>query len=85
MQDRGLEFADLLAIWSLLLGYQNLKENEEQSAHNDVQKANDAQAAYMLSELGRRFDEQNKMLRDIYEAVKNEGNQGSGGVHRRRG
>lgn len=76
-----LEFADVLAIWSLLLGYQNLKENEEQSAHNDVQKANDAQAAYMLSELGRKFDEQNEMLRDIYEAVKNEGNQGSGGVH----
>lgn len=65
-----LEFADLLAIWSLLLGYQNLKENEEQSAHNDVQKANDAQAAYMLEELGRKFDEQNAMMKEILECVK---------------
>lgn len=65
-----LEFADVLAIWSLLLGYQNLKENEEQSAHNDVQKANDSQAAYMLSELGRKFDEQNETLKEILECVR---------------
>lgn len=65
-----IEFADVLAIWSLLLGYQNLKENEEQSAHNDVQKANDAQAAYMLEELGRKFDEQNEMLKEILECVR---------------
>lgn len=65
-----LEFADVLAIWSLLLGYQNLKENEEQSAHNDVQKANDSQADYMLSELGRKFDEQNETLKEILECVR---------------
>lgn len=72
MNDSGLEFADVLAVLSLLLGYENLRENREQSEHNDVQRANDAQAAYMLSELGRKFDEQNKMLTRIYEAVKNE-------------
>lgn len=66
----GIEFADLLAVWSLLLGYENLAENREQSAHNDVSAANDRQAAYLLEELGRKFDEQNAMLKEILEAVK---------------
>ena len=65
-----LEFADMLAVWSLVLGYENLAENREQSEHNDVQKANDSQAAYMLEELGRKFDEQNEMLKEILECVR---------------
>lgn len=70
----GVEAADLLALWSLALGYENLYENREQSRQNDVQSANDRQAAYMLAELGRKFDEQNAMLREILEAVRNEAN-----------
>lgn len=73
MDDR-LGFGEMLAVWSILLGYQNLEENREQSAHNDVSAANDKQAAYMLAEISRKFDEQNEMLREILEAVKNEGN-----------
>ena len=72
-----IEFADLLAIFSLYLGARNLTENEQQSDQQiknlrqiDVGDANDKQAAYLLEELGRKFDEQNKMLKEILEAVK---------------
>lgn len=70
---RGLEFADILAVWSLALGYQNLRENEEQSAHNDVSKANDRQAAYMLEAIGARLDAQDDKLDEILRTVKHEG------------
>lgn len=53
---------DVLAIAPILLGLQNLQENREQSAHNDVQAANDKQAKYLLEEITRKFDEQNKIL-----------------------
>ena len=76
MGDR-LEFADWLSIVSLYLGVRNLTDNEQQSdaqlkilRRNDVQAANDRQAAYLLEELGRKFDEQNKMLEEILKAVK---------------
>ena len=76
MGDR-LEFADWLGIVSLYLGVRNLTENEQQSdarlkilRQNDVQAANDRQTAYILEELGRKFDEQNKMLEEILKAVK---------------
>lgn len=75
--NNGLEFADALAILSLYLGVRNLTENEQQSdaqlkilRQNDVGAANDQQAAYLLEELGRKFDEQNEMLKQILEAVK---------------
>lgn len=67
---RGIELADVLAVWSLVLGYDNLRENREQSAHNDVTKANDMQARALLGAIGARLDEQDEMLREILEAVK---------------
>lgn len=71
--------SDALALASFLLGYENLMENREQSRQNDVQAANDRQADYMLAELGRRFDEQNTMIRKILEAVTHEDHQNHGG------
>lgn len=76
---------DILGIWSLLLGYENLSENRQQSKHNDVIIANDKQAQYLLTELGRKFDEQNVMLKDILgrlEVIENERDQGDSSVHR---
>lgn len=61
---------DILAVASVLLGMQNLQENRQQSAHNDVQLANDKQAEYLLSEINRRFDEQNKMLEELVKTIK---------------
>lgn len=43
----------------------NLNENREQSAHNDVQTANDKQAEYLLREINTRFEQQNEMLLEI--------------------
>lgn len=73
--DRGL---DIVSILSLLLGYENLIENRQQSRQNDVQSANDKQAAYMLAELDRKFEEQNAMLRKILEVLTREDHQNDG-------
>lgn len=74
--NRELDFSDFLGIVSLYLGIRNLTENEAQSdaqikilRQNDVGAANDRQAAYLLEELGRKFDEQNAMLKEILEKV----------------
>lgn len=76
MSDQRLEFSDFLGIVSLYLGLRNLTENEQQSdaqlkllKDNDVQSANDKQAQYLLKELGRKFDEQNQMLKEILAKV----------------
>lgn len=47
--------SDILNIVSILLGLQNLQENREQSAQNDVQSANDKQAKYILDEINKKF------------------------------
>lgn len=56
---------NLLNILSVFLALQNLQENREQSAHNDVQIANDNQAKLILTEINGKFAEQNKMLEEI--------------------
>lgn len=62
-------FYDLINLISLIIGVQNLKENRAQSEHNDIQAANQNQAEYLLSEIYRLFDEQNKILDKIYKAL----------------
>ena len=68
-QDKEFSALDALAVLSFLLGYENLMENREQSRQNDVSAANDKQAKYLLEELGKKFDDQNTMLRKILEAL----------------
>ena len=68
-QDKEFSALDALTVLSFLLGYENLMENREQSRQNDVSAANGKQAEYLLEELGRKFDEQNAMLRKILEAL----------------
>lgn len=53
---------DVLDVASILLGLQNLQENREQSAHNDVQSANDKQAEYLLKEINKQFEKPNEIL-----------------------
>ena len=62
-------FLDALNLASLIIGIQNLNENREQSAHNDVQSANDRQAKFLLEEINRQFEYQNKMLAEILEIL----------------
>lgn len=52
----------LLDIISIMLGYQNLVENRQQSAHNDVEKNNQKQAKIILDDLHAKFEAQNKTL-----------------------
>lgn len=61
-QDQNNELINLINVLSFVIGYSNLQENRSQSAHNDVQAANDKQAQYMLQEINQRFDEQNNIL-----------------------
>ena len=56
---------DIINALSLLLAVANLNENREQSAHNDVQTANDKQAEYLLRGINTRFEQQNEMLIEI--------------------
>lgn len=56
---------DIISVASFLLGLENLQENRDQSAQNDVNAANDKQASYLLAEIGKRLDSQDKTLEAI--------------------
>lgn len=62
MNQREFDFMDMISILSLALGYENLLENRQQSAQNDIGAANDAQARFMLEEINRRFENQNQVV-----------------------
>ena len=70
-EQRQFDAFDIISVLSFLLGYENLLENRQQSAHNDVSAANDEQAQFLLEELGHKFDEQNAMLKQILEVLTN--------------
>jgi hypothetical protein len=61
---------DIINLASLIIGMQNLRENREQSAHNDVQVANAEQAQYLLTEITRQFERQNQQLTEILQTLK---------------
>lgn len=63
------QFMDMMQVASLLVGMQNLQENRMQTQHNDVQSANDRQAAYMLTEINKNFGEINAKLDRIIQAL----------------
>lgn len=65
MDGRQFDALDMLGVASFLLGLENLYENRSQSAQNDVGAANDKQASYLLSEIGKRLDGQDRTLEAI--------------------
>lgn len=69
MNQREFDFVDVISILSLALGYENLLENRQQLAQNDIGAANDAQAKFMLEEINRRFEDQNKVLAEIQQRL----------------
>lgn len=69
MQNGSLDFIDVISILSLALGYENLLENRQQSAQNDVGAANDAQAQFLLKNIYMRFEEQDKVLAEIQQKL----------------
>ena len=68
------KFLDLVNIISLIIGIQNLQENREQSAHNDIHIENDMQAKYLLTELNSKFEEHNKLLYQIIDLLERKEN-----------
>lgn len=67
---RQFDALDILNVLSFMLGLENLQENRAQSAHNDVQTANQKQAEYLLEEINKRFEEQNRILAEILDRLK---------------
>lgn len=55
-------FGNMLNAISIALGYENLMENRQQSADNNVAKHNQIQAKQILDDLHIQFDKQNEML-----------------------
>ena len=68
-QNQNNDLINLINVLSFVIGYSNLQENRQQSDRNDVQAANKAQAKYLLNEINRRFDEQNRMLERLIELI----------------
>lgn len=58
-------FFNSIGLISLLVGVQNLQENRQQTAANDVHSANDEQAKLLLTEIRKLFEEQNKTLEKL--------------------
>lgn len=65
MNDRQNYLLAAAQLISLYLGYENLIENRAQSAANDVNEANNKQAEFLLNNLTKLFEEQNKLLYSI--------------------
>ena len=55
-------FGNWLNLISILLGYENLMENRQQSAENNISKSNQEQAKQILDDLHAQFNKQNAML-----------------------
>lgn len=70
-ENQQLGVIDLLSVLSFIIAIQNLDENRQQSAHNDVQAANAKQEQHLLQEIHKMFEEQNRMLEEILDIVRN--------------
>lgn len=64
-------FFNAINVVSLIFAYENLLENRQQSAYNDVHAANDEQAQFLLLEIDKRFKEQNAILEKQNEMLEN--------------
>lgn len=70
MNDNNNWNGNLLNILSILLGYENLMENRQQSADNNVNMANQKQAKQILDDLHEQFAYQNRLLEEILRILK---------------
>ncbi len=62
MNNENFGFLDFITILSFIIAIQNLEENRQQTADNDVHKANDEQAKFLLKEIDRKFDELKELI-----------------------
>lgn len=69
MFSQNQNFMNAVDIAALIIGIENLFENRQQSAQNDVRAANDEQARFLLGEIGKRLDRQDDMLSRILDRL----------------
>ena len=62
-------FFNAVNVAALAIGLQNLGENREQTAYNDVHASNQKQAEYLLQQIDAKFEAQNKILSEILERL----------------
>ena len=62
MFDNNSGEIDFLSLVGIILGYSNLIENRQQSAHNDIEKHNQAQEKHILDDIHKQFERQNELL-----------------------
>lgn len=67
---------NLLNVLSILLGYENLMENRQQSADNDIERHNQKQAKQILDDLHEQFAYQNRLLEEILRILKGDDKDG---------
>lgn len=70
MNDNNNWNGNLLNVISILLGYENLMENRQQSADNDIERNNQKQAKQILDDLHEQFAYQNRLLEEILKILK---------------
>lgn len=62
MNNGNFSLLDVITVLSFVIAIQNLEENRQQTADNDVHKANDQQAEFLLKEIDRKFDELKELI-----------------------
>lgn len=65
MNDRELDFMDILSIVSFLVGIANYEENLTQSDKQDLMKDVDSKTAVILTEIHAHLEKQDKMLQQL--------------------
>lgn len=65
MNDRELDFMDILSIISFVVGLANYQENLTQSDKQDLMKAVNTQASTVLHEIHGHLEAQDKMLKQL--------------------
>lgn len=64
-----LDALDIMNVLAFLLGLENLRENRDQSAHNDVNAANEQQSALLLDSISDQFEEIKVMLAKVIDLL----------------
>lgn len=63
------QYSNLINLLALAIGFENLSENRQQTAYNDVNESNQKQAEFLLEKIGEKFQEQNEILVRILEKL----------------
>lgn len=69
INNERLQYSNLINLLALAIGMENLSENRQQTAYNDVHASNQKQAEFLLEKIGEKFKEQNEILARILQKL----------------